>query len=350
MTALTALTALTLGIDIGGTKIRAAVVDASGTVLSVSERPTPTSSEDALDALEYLTMAAIRSHNVAAVGLAVAGFISRDCRRVMFAPHLPFRDAPVPELLSRRVGIPVMMDHDVNSAAWAEYRLGDHAGCESLLVLAIGTGIGAGLVLGGEVFRGAHGLAPELGHLTVVPGGRACPCGKRGCLERYCSGSALAHAMTRARPMTPATPLGSEDGSLDAASLRGDAAVRRRDEQSHDAKGYDVIPSGAWTGPRTIAAARDRHPAARRALDEFTHYLAVGLAMAADVLDPGVVVLAGGLAQESDLYLADAVQQMRTLVTGGRDRPVPVVAVTKFGQDASTMGAALLARARAEAT
>ena len=90
------------------------------------------------------------------------------------------------------MGLPVVMDHDVNSAAWAEYRRGVSAGSPIALLIAMGTGIGAGLIVDGGIYRGAHGVAPELGHLTVVPGGRPCPCGKRGCWERYCSGTALA--------------------------------------------------------------------------------------------------------------------------------------------------------------
>jgi glucokinase len=175
----------TIGIDIGGTSVRAAVIDGISIGPSLREA-TPHTERETDDLLVTLITKLAASQPVSAVGLAVAGFVSADRQRVMFAPHLAWRDAPVPERVSARVGLPVVMDHDVNSAAWAEYRLGVSAGSSIALLVALGTGIGAGLLVDGQIYRGAHGVAPELGHLTVVPGGRPCPCGKQGCWERYC--------------------------------------------------------------------------------------------------------------------------------------------------------------------
>ena len=183
---------LTVGVDIGGTSVRAAVVDPSGRIVAATRAATPHTVAESYDVLATLVDELRSQNDIAAVGLAVAGFVSADRRRVMFAPHLAWRDDEVPGRLADRLGLPVIMDHDVNSAAWAEYRVGAAAGSPVALLVAIGTGIGAGLIVDGAIYRGAHGVAPELGHLVLVPGGRPCPCGKRGCWERYCSGTALA--------------------------------------------------------------------------------------------------------------------------------------------------------------
>ncbi len=127
-----------------------------------------------------------------AVGLALAGFITPDRRTVRFAPHLSWRDAPVAERMSTRLGLPVVLEHDANAAALAERHFGAAAGASTVVFIALGTGIGSALLQDGELFRGSFGVAPELGHIRVVPDGRPCPCGKNGCWERYCSGTALA--------------------------------------------------------------------------------------------------------------------------------------------------------------
>src|SRR6478672_1887782 len=184
--------AATIGIDIGGTSVRAAVIDAEGEIHASLRDATPRTERETEDILVNLISKLAGTQPVSAVGLAIAGFVSQDRRRVMFAPHLAWRDADVPDRISARVQLPVVMDHDVNSAAWAEYARGASAGARISLLIALGTGIGAGFIVDGEIYRGAHGVAPELGHLTVVPGGRACACGKHGCWERYCSGTALA--------------------------------------------------------------------------------------------------------------------------------------------------------------
>ena len=182
----------TIGIDIGGTSVRAAVIGADLQIRASVRDLTPHTERETEDLLVTLIAKLAATQQVSAVGLAIAGFLSRDQQKVMFAPHLAWRDADVPERISGRVNLPVVMDHDVNSAAWAEYQHGASAGASISLLIALGTGIGAGLIIDGQIYRGAYGVAPELGHLTVVPNGRPCPCGKRGCWERYCSGTALA--------------------------------------------------------------------------------------------------------------------------------------------------------------
>ncbi len=305
--------ALTVGIDIGGTSVRGAVVDANGRMLTTVRAFTPDTGAATEDLLVSMIDDLASGQRVAAVGLAVAGFVSADRQRVMFAPHLAWRADPVPARISARVGLPVTMEHDVNSAAWAEYRLGAAADSPLALLLAIGTGIGAGLVAHGEIQRGAHGVAPELGHLIVQPGGRPCPCGKRGCWERYCSGTALA-----------------------ASALEGWAAIGQPVPDGLDA---DEV-----TGSVVARVAADGDPIAAQAVRELGEWLAFGLAIIADVIDPAMIVLGGGVSGAADAYLPVALAALPDLVTGGRYRPLPRIEVARFGDRAGVIGASLLAR------
>ncbi|BDH58083.1 hypothetical protein MTP03_30220 [Tsukamurella sp. PLM1] len=165
---------LTIGIDIGGTSVRAGVVTEDGTVIDTARAETPRSARALERCLDRVVQELCVEHDVKAVGLAVAGFLDPSRETVAFAPHLPWRDAKVPSEMTARVGIPVVMEHDANAAAWAEHVYGPARQSRVTCVVALGTGIGAGLLIDGALYRGAFGVAPELGHLQVVPeGGRA---------------------------------------------------------------------------------------------------------------------------------------------------------------------------------
>jgi glucokinase len=304
----------TVGIDIGGTSVRAAAVTDHGEPLAEIVEPTPPTAAAAEDLLAGMTAHLAAGRDVTAVGLAVAGFVSSDCRRVMFAPHLAWRDAPLPELLAERIGLPVVMDHAVNCAAWAEHRSGAAAGAAVSLVIAVGTGIGAGLVVDGRLYRGRYGVAPELGHVTLVPGGRPCPCGKSGCLERYCSGTALVDDVAERIAQGAATPLANQQDHL--------------------------------TGRAVHAAARAGDPVALAALSELGRRLGAAMALAADVLDPEIIVIGGGVSAAADLFLPVARSELREQLTGNEFRPQSRVAVARYGSAASTIGAALIAAER----
>lgn len=303
----------TVGIDIGGTSVRAAVIDESGAIVNRTRELTPATTAATEDLLVELVHHLQATHPVEAVGLAVAGFISSDRQRVMFAPHLAWRDAEVPRILSERLALPVVMDHDVNSAVWAEYHLGAAVGSPVALLIALGTGIGAGLVVDGQIYRGAHGVAPELGHLTVVPGGRSCPCGKSGCWERYCSGTALAAT-----------------------------GVDRWREAGRPVP--DELADSEVTGTVVARAAADGDPQAQAAVDELGHWLGIGMGLAADVLDPEVIVIGGGVSDAAALYLPRAIATMEQTITGGLHRPHPRIEVATFGDRSAVIGAGLLAQ------
>ncbi|MFH0410936.1 ROK family protein [Corynebacterium sp. L4756] len=300
---------LAIGFDIGGTNIRAGVVDAEGQVLDTREAATPKHAADLEESIEKLVTELRVDHDIQAVGLAVAGFIDPTCTTVRFAPHLPWRNAPVRDSIQERIGLPVRLEHDANSAAWGENRFGAGKEAQDWVFFAIGTGIGATLMAKGEIYRGAFGTAPEFGHLTVVPGGRECSCGKAGCLERYASGTALPDI---------AVDLGSKyESSL------------------------PVVP----TGEEIVAAARAGDPLGIAVMEEFGTWLGQGLAMVADVLDPELIVLGGGVSRASDLYLDIARQGMQDNIVGAGYRQVAELKVADLGSQAGMIGAADLARA-----
>ncbi|HWH28351.1 MAG TPA: ROK family protein, partial [Mycobacteriales bacterium] len=184
--------ALTIGVDIGGTKVAAGVVDEQGRVLARTRRPTPSADPQAVeDVIATAVEELRREHDVVAVGIGAAGFIDHDRGVVLTAPNLAWRDEPLRDDVESRVGLPVSVDNDANAAAWAEHRFGAGRGEDHLVVVTVGTGIGGGIVTGGVLQRGRWGIAAEFGHMQLSQSGRRCGCGQHGCWEQYCSGRAL---------------------------------------------------------------------------------------------------------------------------------------------------------------
>jgi len=307
----------TIGVDIGGTSVRAGVVDRYGTVLDTARAATPSSEAALEDTIVSAVGGLAARHRVTGVGLAVAGFVTTDRRSVMFAPHLAWRKAPVADRISERLRLPVVLEHDANAAVLGEYRFGAARGSRVALLVAIGTGIGAGLLLGGKLFRGAYGVAPELGHLPLVPGGRPCPCGKSGCWERYCSGTALSATAVEL-----------------LATYPGRSTVLRREV---------VDDKQTVTGRKVAAAARDGDPLAQRAMAELATWLGEGLALVADIYDPEIVVIAGGVSESAPLFLDDARDHYKKTITGAGYRPLARIRTAQLGDEAAMVGAAALA-------
>ncbi|SDN60317.1 ROK family protein [Allokutzneria albata] len=308
---------LTVGVDVGGTSVRAGVVDVHGSILDTAVAPTPSGEAPLEDAIIAEVKELASRHQVTALGLAVAGFVTADRRGVRFAPHLAWRNADVAERISGRLGMPVVLEHDANAAALAEYRFGAARGTRVAALVALGTGIGGALLIDGEIFRGGYGVAPELGHLRVVPDGRPCPCGKRGCWERYCSGTALAATAVEMLARDPGC------STLLAREAAGDMR--------------------AVTGRKVAGAALDGDPLAQRAMDELARWLGQGLALVADVYDPEVIVIGGGVSQSAPLFLDDAREHYASLVTGAGHRPLARIRTAQLGDDAGIVGAASLA-------
>ncbi len=322
--AATAGGAVTIGVDIGGTKIAAGVVDATGEVLARVRRSTPATDPPAIRAAVADAVAELRrDHLVVAVGVAAAGFVDAARSTVVFAPNLAWRDEPLGTALSEVLGLPVVVENDASAAAWAEFVHGAGRDVDDMVMLTIGTGLGGGVIVGGQLLRGAYGFAAELGHVRVVPDGHRCGCGNRGCWEQYASGRALVRA---ARELVAA----------------GDLAAGRLLELC----GGDPA---AITGQQVTRAAREGDRAALDLLVEVGQWVGEGAASMVAVLDSSVVVVGGGVAEAGDLLLDPARTAMARQLPARGHRPVPEVRAALLGNAAGMIGVADLARGAATA-
>lgn len=312
---------LTVGVDVGGTKVLGLCLDTgdpTGAPLGGARRPTPRGRDALLDTIAAVvedTIDDAGAPSVDAIGVGLAGLVDR--RGVLLTgPNLPgVIDVDVAEPLTASLGCPVVVDNDANCAAWGEYRRGAGRGVDDAVLVTLGTGIGAGLIAGGKLVRGAHGLAGEPGHMIVNPTGPRCPCGRRGCWERYASGSGLAF-------------------------LAREAADAGRADQVVALAGGD---REAVRGEHLTTAARDGDVGALAVMDEFAWWVALGLTNLANILDPELLIIGGGMVEEADLFLEPARRAYASLVLGGDLRPeVPLVAA-QLGERAGAVGAALLA-------
>ncbi len=300
---------LRLGLDVGGTKCLAVVVDDGGSVVERRRVPTPSGAKDIEDALVELVQSfEVGVDEWTTIGVGVPGLVSLD-GVIVSSPNLPgVENFPVAQRLVERLGRPIPVDNDANCAARAEWRVGAARARDDALIVTIGTGIGGGVVAGGRLVRGAHGFAGEIGHVVVDVGGRECPCGRQGCWEQYASGMALRRLARVALDRGARWP-GSGDDAID---------VRR--------------------------AAENGNEAAYRVIDEFGDWIAVGVAALVHVVDPEIVVIGGGVAHRADV-VRDAVERhLGEHLYASHVRPHPRVVLAHFGEDAGAIGAAFLVR------
>jgi glucokinase len=312
---------LTIGVDIGGTKVAAGVVDEGGRVVATALRPTP--SDDPMQTEEVIAdvVRELRaSYDVDAVGLGAAGLVDAQRANVIFAPNLAWRNEPLRAAIEERCGLPVVVENDANAAAWAEARFGAGRGQEYLVVLTVGTGLGGGIVLDGQLYRGRLGIAAEIGHLTVEPGGRRCGCGNRGCWERYASGQALVREAQELASISPAI-------AERLLALAGGEPL-------------------AITGLEVTQAALDGDQAALEAFQVLGMWLGVGMASLAAVLDPGMFILGGGVSEAGELLREPAQRTLEERLTARAYRAAPDVRLALLGSEAGIVGAADLARQR----
>lgn len=307
-----------IGVDVGGSKVLAVVVDPDGSVVRRGRAVTPgrlVSPELVEDALTAAVEAAADGAEVAGIGVAAAGFVDAAGERVVFAPHLPWRGADVRARLAARWGVPVLLDNDANCAAHAETAFGAARGASPVVAVTLGTGIGGALVIDGRVMRGANGMAGEFGHMQVVPDGQPCECGHRGCWEQYSSGNALVR-YARAR-------LGHEPTVLTELC--------------------DGDPE-RLTGPMVTDAAADGDLVARQAFASVGDWLGIGLANLVAAIDPERVVVGGGVSAAGDRLLGPARDALARSLVGAGHRSVPPVVAAMLGPDAGAIGAADLVR------
>lgn len=312
---------LTVGIDIGGTKVAGGVVDADGWIAARASAGTPSAHRSAAvveDTIADVVHRLMAEHEVHAVGIGAAGFVDAARSTVLFSPHLSWRKEPLRDRLVERIGLPVVVENDANASAWGEYRFGAGRGEEHLVVVNLGTGIGGAVVLDGVIQRGKYGIAGEFGHMQVVPQGRRCECGNRGCWEQYTSGNALVREVQEL--VTSGSPV--VQGLLE--QVGGNAA--------------------GLTGPLITQAARDGDATAIELFADMGTWLGVGLANLAAAYDPGTFVIGGGVSEAGELLLGPAREAFRRHLPGRGFRPEAAVVPAALGNDAGLIGAADLAR------
>lgn len=305
---------LTVGIDIGGTKIAGGVIDAGGAIVEKLRVATAEGSGIA-DAVIGMVRELAGRHEVAGVGVAVAGFVSKDRSTVIASPNIAWRDVPLRDLVHTGTGLPVIVENDANAAGWAEYRYGAGRGRDQMVMLTLGTGVGGAIVLDGELFHGGHGIAAELGHIRFMRDGRPCGCGQRGCLEQYASGRALQRAA---------------DEIADRGGI-GEGLAALRAEQ------------GRIRGREIDRLVGEGDPGAIEAVRRIAAALGEGCGGLQAVLDPEIFVVGGGVANLGEALLDPVRRAYAASIPGLRARPLADFAIAHLGNDAGMIGAGDLA-------
>jgi glucokinase len=308
-----------IGVDLGGTKVLTGIVDADGVVRASLRQSSAVGDFDA--AVEEIvgTVAACRAAAPdtapVALGIGVAGQVERETGVVRFAPNLGWRDVPLGARLGERLGVPVYVTNDVRAATWGEWMHGAGAGVRDLVVLFVGTGIGGGVVVDGRMLEGATNAAGELGHQTLVSGGRTCRCGNPGCFEAYVGGWAIAERAADA---------------IAADAAGGRALVERAGSAS------------SVTAATVTAAAEQGDALAVRLVDDTVEYLASALVGIVNGFNPARLVLGGGVIDHNPSFVLRVRPIVRQRALSAATRRLEIVQARLAGQ-AGVVGAAAVA-------
>lgn len=300
----------TVGLDVGGTFLKAVVHDGDAVVNDATQRlPTTRVFDHVVGVAGDLA----RRTGASAIGVGLAGLVQWPEGRFVWGPHMPDGGTPLRERLEAELLLPVIVDNDANFSAYAEMRAGAGTGVSSLLMLMFGTGIGAGLVADGRIYRG-RSFAGEVGHMTMVPDGALCACGRRGCWETVISGEVL------------------------------DRRVRSLVEHAPDGPIAALVGDGVADGSHLTVAAEQGDPASRAVLADAGTWLGRGVANLIMVLDPEIVVLGGAVVRAGSWLLDPARRAIASHVSGSAHRSSTPVVEAHHGRLAGAFGAALAAR------
>lgn len=310
------MTTCAIGIDVGGTSVKGALVDSGGRISQHLERPTEpqAATKSIIQIAEaLLERAASTGVRPVAVGIGAAGFVDHASGSVTFSPNLVYDDPHIRSAVAGRVDLPVAVENDANAAAWGERTFGAARGSDHVSMLTLGTGIGAGFVVEGRLIRGWSGAGAEFGHTVVDPAGPLCPCGLKGCLEQLASGGAIGRMGRAAAERDPSTRMVEIAGSI--AGIEGE----------------DVA-----------LAAAQHDDAAVQVLRRAGRALAIGMSNLVNLFDPEVIVLGGSAVKAGEPYLGVARDRFVQMTAAQRRRPVRVD-LAALGNDAGIVGAAALA-------
>jgi glucokinase len=303
-----------IGVDVGGTTTKAAIVTAEGELLGRLERPTEkTAATKGLLAIvdELIERAPGLDARVAAIGVGAAGFVAGST--IVFSPNLTYDDPQLGTALEVRTGLPVSVDNDANAAAWGERAFGAAQGSDHLVLITLGTGAGSGFIVEGRIVRGFSGAGAEFGHTVIDPSGPLCECGLKGCVEQFVSGTAIARMGREAAAEDPASSMVSFAGAVE-----------------------DI------TAEHVSRAAREYDETARKVLRRAGLALGVALSNVANLFDPEVIVLAGSVTRAGEPFLGPARDELARMTTAQRRRPMRLDLSTLEG-DGGILGAGALA-------
>jgi glucokinase len=311
---------LTIGIDVGGTKVLGGIVDEVGKVLTTARKDTPRQGGTALtQTIADVAKELLQKHSVASVGVSAAGFVSSDRKTMLATPNIAdWNGVDLDNQLTDLIGLPVVIENDANAAAWGEAKFGAGKNQDHMMMLTVGTGIGGGIVVNGSLYRGAFGIAAEFGHMRVVPDGHICGCGARGCFEQYASGNAL---LRHAREAINASPEVARN-----LLSRGDGTV------------------AGLTGQAITEAAREGDPVALAAFNTTGQWLGAGIASLAVLLDPACVVIGGGVIDAGEILLKPTRESLERNMPFAGKHPYPEIIAAQLGNEAGLVGVADLAR------
>jgi len=312
-----ASSALTIGIDIGGTKISGGIVDSNGNVIDSARLNTPAAGgKDLIDAVIALIKQFQNKYEISGIGISIAALISADHGTIVGAPNI----ANLSELnfvneIKKEFQLPVIAENDANAAMWAEFKFGNAQGLNPVMFFIIGTGVGGGLVIDGKLFRGTNGIGAEFGHMCVVQDGLLCGCGSKGCIEQYASGGAL---LRYAKEAIAANPV----------------------------KGKEILDlaDGTLTGSALTKAAKAGNEVAISAFNKQADWFGQACASYTLILDPQAIVIGGGVIDAGELFLAPVRDAMSKYMPFAGTHKSPKIIAAKFGNDAGLIGAAELVR------
>ena len=311
-----------IGIDLGGTGIKAGIVDENGKILHKGACPTGAErgheaviADMAQLALKTCEECGVSMDEVHSIGIGIPGIQDPATMRVPFLTNLGWYDVPMVELMQKVIDKPIYVNNDATVAGLAESVAGVSAGVKNSVFITLGTGVGGGVIIDGKVFMGPHGVASEVGHMTTVAGGELCTCGNRGCWERYASATAIIREGRRFAEKNPDSPL--------AKAVNGDLSkIEAR---------------------TVIDLAKAGDPDCVQLFDTYTYHIAVGLANLVNLYDPEIIALGGGVSHAGD-FLLDKVRAKLPELVFYKTMPYARVELARLGNDAGIIGAAMLGR------
>ena len=313
-----------VGVDIGGTNLKAGLVDENGVLLATQKMKVASIADD--DGLAWTVASLVQElahtvnipvSDVASVGVGVPGTVEIRSGSINYTCNLPLRNVPLRKLFHRYLSIPLYIENDANCAALAEFLVGAGRDSKRFVTITLGTGVGAGIVHNGKIYHGANGMAGEVGHMVIQRGGLPCPCGRHGCWEQYASATALKRMTAAALAANPHSIL---------------AQVVAENE-------------GRVSGQSAFIAARRGDPVGQQVCDEYVDYLACGVVNVVNIFQPDTLAIGGGVSNEAEEQLLRPVQQRvaRESIPCGRDRRTRIVKA-ELGNRAGIIGAALLGK------